>query len=123
MRYAPLTITKYPEYAKLYSQVHHIPPKVVIENELLNCAALLENKVRFQKLTVTDARYALLKQYPVMNIKGREYNLNCIPSTGMLIAVHGYKFRASVLDLIRALDGCLWGIPKQNNITDEIQII
>ena len=111
--YRPFDIIKYPEYAKAYSKRHHIPPKLVGETPLLNTAAMLENNVRFLRMTITEARYELLHQFPTMKIKGRKQRLNCIPSSGTVISLHGYTFRASVIDLVRPLDGCLWGVPKQ----------
>lgn len=112
MRNAPFEITKYPEYAKAYAKRHNIPPKIIIENPLLNYAALLENKVRFLNMTITEARYSLLKQFPTMKVRGKKVSLNCIPSSGELIGIHGYSFRTSVIDLVRPLKDCLWGSPN-----------
>lgn len=129
-RTSPLDITVYPAYVKAYSKRHRIPPRIVVENPLLNLCSLMENKVRFLKLTITEARYRVLAQFPSFKIHGQTYNLNCIPSSGANVRIHGYSFCLSVLDLVRPLSGCLWGEPnlksferrKQNDRQSEQQV-
>jgi hypothetical protein len=119
-RYIPVEVEIYPKYIKLYAQLHDLPPKIVQENQMLNCAALYEHKVRMLRMTVTEARYAFLKQYPSMKVPVKinrmtfkvKRPLNCIVADATEIIIHGYSFKASVLDLIRALDGCRWGNPN-----------
>jgi hypothetical protein len=120
MRYLVLEVERYPKYIKLYSQLHNLPPKIVQDNEMLHCAALYEHRVRMLRMTVTEARYAFLKQYPTLTVPVKvnrmtfkvKRSLNCIVADATEIIIHGYSFKASVLDLIRALDGCRWGSPN-----------
>jgi hypothetical protein len=108
----PIDLVKYPEYAKAYAKRHRIAVKLVVDTPLLNACAMLENKVRWLRMDITQARYRLLKQFPTLKVKGKKYSLNCIPSSGVVVSLHGYSFRASVIDLVRPLQGCMWGVPK-----------
>ena len=84
-------VAKYPMYIKLYSGRHKIPAKIIQDNSVLNACAFNEFQSGIGKISITEARRNVVKQFP---------KLNTIPTSAPLVSASGYLFTLSVLSLI-----------------------
>ena len=55
------------QYQLDYAKRHHIPADWILENERLELAAFLEQMIKTQTLSVTEARRRYCREYPDAN--------------------------------------------------------
>lgn len=94
------------QYQLQYAKKHGIPADTILDDERLEMAAFLENLVRTQTMTVSDARRRFVNEYPEANrLPVPKYVYDKTNNTYWIDSKYA---DGSVLNLIQPYDDSLW---------------